>query len=273
MAKVRVVLSHLLDVQRTRKFPIYGPSLTNEWAYTELGDISAFVDAGNLHNYFAGRHPGTGGWGANGYGSLAWHLRLVKGNTGNKASVTTETGYSGDVAASDAVPDSVAARYIPRLLLEQFRAGIARTFLYQLVDEGTGQYGLLRWDGIPSRRYRLEEPPERVGDPGAGGGPQVTRLPLAERAPNLRHMALQKRDVYYLALWLERSSYDVDRRLVLPTASARVTVTVLPSHQIVFALTWQSNGTTERSALSRTPTETLTVSDDLKLLEVAPVGR
>ena len=271
--KVRLTLRQLRDVQRTRRFPIYGPSFTNAGAFEALGDISPWVDAGNMHNYFAGRHPGTDGWGADGYGSVAWNLSLVKGVT-NKMTVTTETGYRNDQSAPDSVPSAVAGRYMPRLLLEQFRNGIARTFIYELVDSATDRSGLLTRDGNPKPAFNAVK---NLLSLLADLGQAVPLHPLyrLENEPlDLHHMAFQKRNgSYYLALWLERSSYDVDWRLVLPTASARVTVTVPPSHRIVSALTWQSDGTTERSALSRTPTETLTVSDDLKLLEVGPVGR
>ena len=135
--KTRAVLQRLRTAQG--RFRLYGPSLTAARAFQALGDIGTIVDFGNMHNYFAGRHPGTGGWGASSYGSIAWNLNLVQESTGGKPTVTTETGYRND-SAPDALPLDIAARYLPRLLLEQYQAGISRTFLYELVDSSPEQY-------------------------------------------------------------------------------------------------------------------------------------
>ena len=102
-------------------------------AYEALGDISAWVDAGNLHNYFAGRHPGTDGWGADGYGSLAWNLSLVKRSHGQQAmTVTTETGYRNDQSALQ-TPCRAQSRGVTCLASywNSSEHGIARTFIYR----------------------------------------------------------------------------------------------------------------------------------------------
>jgi hypothetical protein len=270
--KTRTVLERLRSVQG--RFPVYGPSLTAEWAYQALGDISAWVNFGNMHNYFAGRHPGTGGWGAGGYGSINWNLKLVNGGSGGKPAVTTETGYRNDFSAPDAVPSDIAARYMPRLLLEQFRAGIARTFLYELVDSGPEQYGLLLPNGDQKPAFTaVKSLLSLLDDP----GPAVVLSPLDYGLQNepsdLRHLAFQKRDgTYYLALWLERSSYDVDGRSSLPAIAAPVTVTVPSSQRLVSVVQWQADGTTKRVPLGHTQSGTVTVSDDLSMVEVAPAA-
>ena len=74
-----------------RVVPDFGPVLTQEAAYAALGDVSGLVDFGNLHNYPGGRHPGTAGWGDNGYGSIDWNLTLAKRSAAYKPVVTTET--------------------------------------------------------------------------------------------------------------------------------------------------------------------------------------
>ena len=58
-----------------------------------VGDLSAFFDQANIHNYLAGRHPGTPGWGDDGYGSIDWNLRLIRRYSGGKPITTTEIGY------------------------------------------------------------------------------------------------------------------------------------------------------------------------------------
>jgi hypothetical protein len=271
--KVRATLAQLRDIQRTRNFPIYGPSLTSASAYASLGDISAWVDAGNLHNYFAGRHPGTTGWGDDGYGSIVWNLQLVTGSTAGKTTVTTETGYRNDMAAPDAVPYAVAGRYMPRLLLEQFRRGIVRTFIYELVDSGPEQYGLLTADGSAKPAFTaVRNLLNLLADPGPAFTVHPLDYSLQGEPQELHQMAFQKRDgTYYLALWLERSTYDVDRRRALDAATAPLVVNVPDSLRIATAIRWHADGTTERSALGGGQTEAITVSDDLTILEVRSI--
>ena len=49
--------------QQTR-LPVLGPSLTQDSSYSKLGDVSAYMDFGNLHVYWGGRNPENGrmGW-------------------------------------------------------------------------------------------------------------------------------------------------------------------------------------------------------------------
>src|SRR5450631_2358623 len=122
---------------RTSRFPIIGPSLTQQGSYRTLRGICSF-DQENLHDYFAGRNPGTTGWGANGYGSIAWNLLNVNTACPGKPVVTTETGYQTDRALNSAIPEEVAAKYVQRVLLEQWLNGIQRTYLYELLDLPAG---------------------------------------------------------------------------------------------------------------------------------------
>ena len=60
------------------------------------------------------------------------------------------------------VSERAAGIYVPRLLLENFREGIARTYIYELVDmsrdpdreKGFAGFGLLRSNSSPSRPTR-----------------------------------------------------------------------------------------------------------------------
>ena len=54
----------------TANLPVVATSLTSDGAATALGNLTSYLDYGCIHNYYGGRSPETGGWGANGYGSL-----------------------------------------------------------------------------------------------------------------------------------------------------------------------------------------------------------
>ena len=62
--------------------PVLGPSLTQNGSYGKLGDVSAYMDFGNLHVYWGGRNPETGGWGGpdpqmHYYGSLPYDFDFL----------------------------------------------------------------------------------------------------------------------------------------------------------------------------------------------------
>lgn len=57
-------MTKLIWDNHNTSYPVVGPSLTTEAAYASLGDLSAYMDFGNMHNYFDGFYPGTNGWGS-----------------------------------------------------------------------------------------------------------------------------------------------------------------------------------------------------------------
>jgi hypothetical protein len=260
-------------------FPVYGPSLTLEAAYSELGDVSSLIDAGNLHNYFGGRNPGTTGWGANGYGSIEWNLQLVRRFSGGKPIVTTETGYSNDSSVTDFTPQDVAARYMPRLLLEQFRKGIVRTYLYELSDFSTPDrnmksgFGLINRDGSPKPAFNaVKNLLTLLSDPGPAIEVRSLDYSLQGAGSDVRHMAFQKRDgSHFLALWIEQSSYDVSTRRAVVVPARAITVTIAGSVRIGKAYRWDARGNVSQTDLPAATTAIpVTVTDSLTLLEFRP---
>jgi hypothetical protein len=211
----------------TRGIPVIGPSLTSGRAYAAVGDLSAYVNYSNTHNYYSGRNPGTPGWGAGGHGSITWYLSNGREYAVQRPSISTEAGYHNAVKSSSShvgVPETVASKYVPRLLLEQFSRGIPRTYAYELIDlkpDPTGgsdpqkHFGLLRNDGTEKPAYvalknligLLEEPPTKPGDPFFT--PDALDYSLSGETQGIHRLLLQKRDGrFYLVLWQEVPSYD-----------------------------------------------------------------
>jgi hypothetical protein len=197
------------------RFPIQGPSLTQAGSFLKVSSTAGSFDVANLHNYFGGRNPGIAGWGAGGYGSLSWNLVLTSGAFAGKPVTTTETGYVNDTTNAQAVPEQVSGKYLPRIFLEHWLAGIKRTYIYELVDLGAGMndngYGLLHsnftpkpgftaiknvlgllggpWPGIQSRRTGLQDL-RRQHQPAASAAAEAGRPILSgavDRGTVLRH--------------------------------------------------------------------------------------
>ena len=253
--------------------PVLGPSLTKASSYTALGNISGLMDFGNLHNYFAGRNPGTGGWGNGGYGSIPYNMALASVVGASKPTITTETGYGNSSTTVNNVPESVSATYMPRLLLEQWNAGIKRTYIYELLSEGGApfsDYGLLRSDG--SQKPAFTAVANLLGlltDPGAPFTPATFAYQVTGGDSSLHQLLLQKRDgSFYIALWVEKPSYDVNADTAIAVAPEQVT---LQSPRLVSTATAYQFDTAGKVATSALPAGTsfpLTVTDKLMLVKL-----
>ena len=90
-----------------------------------------------MHNYFGGHNPGTPGWGDGGYGSIAYNINNSQTAWPAKPIWTTETGYITDKDNPQGIPELVEGKYAPRMILEQALHGVGRTYIYELIDEGS----------------------------------------------------------------------------------------------------------------------------------------
>ncbi len=195
------------------KFPVIGPALTGMESSIALGDISAYEDAGNIHDYFGAFEPGTAGWGGTYppygcYGSIAYNVNLGRLQSGSKPIMATETGYgtiAGDPLTLDYRTD---LRYMTRLFFDQFNGGIMRSYPYELLDEGPGlfnNFGILQINTQPKPSYYgIKSLIAALADPGAPFSPSTLTFQLTGFNANVRHTLLQKRNGdYVLAVWIE----------------------------------------------------------------------
>jgi hypothetical protein len=274
--KIATELAAIGPAAKRWGLPVVGPSLTQRASFERLAGRPAGFDVANLHNYFGGRNPGTPGWGDDGYGSYGWSLKLAKLAWGDKPVWTTETGYVMDPAMSQGIPDDVAGRYMVRLLLEQFRHGIARTYLYELLDTEIpargvkDRFGLCRSDFSPKPAYLAVQSLLRLLDgPGpAEGAAGSLDFTLSGGGEDLHHFLLQKgAGEFELVLWVEEPGFDVDGKRVLNVAPQRVTVR-LPGHMRGETLRLGDRGLFEKGVGFEGETVSVTVNDRITVLRV-----
>lgn len=226
------------------QFPLIGPALVNRESRAALGDLSAYLDRGNLHPYPGGTPP---------LGSLVDEQQMMSAVSGSKPLQITEVGYHTDLGAPGPhrpASEAAVAIYTPRIALEAFRFGIERTYYYTLADvwspeEATrygisaaeNSFGLLRWDLSPKPSfYALRNLLRAVdGDSAPVAVPGGMRLTVEGAGPDVRQLLLQSADgSYALVLWRDVSVWDrtalqdlspapdhVDVKLGQPVALAR----------------------------------------------------
>jgi hypothetical protein len=233
----------------TRELPVIGPSFVHAESRDAVGDLSPYLDYGNLHSYPGGRMPSSnlqsGG-----------EIPRARAVSGTRPLIPTETGYHTAVASHSGQPgisDQAFAKYAPRLYLEYFNQGFVRTYVYELSDEkpdpgrmnAEHHFGLLNSAGEPNPAYLslrhlldLVTDTPRAGDSRQPFTPGQLDYRLRGDTSGIHHTLLQKRDGrFYLILWLEVSSYDIGtkadtfvpvRHLVLELSQARQVNTYLP---------------------------------------------
>lgn len=209
---------------RTRSLRVLGPSVTHADSPALLGDLSRWMDVGNIHPYPGGQPPDGR--------RIAEELAKAARVSATRPVIATETGYHNAVASTDGhagVSEDEAATYVPRLYLEHFRAGIRRTFLYELLDERPdpsrtdiqSDFGLLRNDLSEKPAYaslrnllsilrddsRARTPPARLRYRAGGDRSALQRLTLTKRDGSR-----------YLALWRDVPAADGARRGESPGA-------------------------------------------------------
>ena len=209
---------------------VIGPSITNWGDAEKLGDMSGMLDVGSAHPYTS-RPPET---------VVTESLERAAQTAGTKPAFTTETGYHtalNYISGSEAfmpVTEAAQAVYMPRVFLEHFRRGVARTYSYELLNQFSdpglkdreSNFGLLRND--LSKKPAFDALQNLIGilkDPGSGFTPGSLDYSLEGNQENLRQVLLQKSDgSFYLALWRATSVWDAVNKLALNPGSPPISI-------------------------------------------------
>jgi hypothetical protein len=208
--------------------PVIGPSLVNRDSRAALGDLSASLDQGALHPYSGGLPP---------LGNLADEALLMSQVSGTKPLAITEVGYHTDLSYTGPhrpASEKAVATYTPRIALEAFRWGIARSYIYQFADlmsatdaqtsglsPSQNSFGLLRWDLTPKPSFIALRNLLRTvkGDSAPVASPGALRVGLENAGSDVRQLLLRAADgTYSLVLWRPVSVWDRDaQRDLSPT--------------------------------------------------------
>ncbi|MEM7806908.1 MAG: hypothetical protein AAF561_02215 [Planctomycetota bacterium] len=211
---------------------VLSPSLAHPHrAADELGDLTDVIDAVNLHPYQGGALPLD-----------QWETKWLPGalaTSSSKPIVITETGYHYMERASGqpGISDEAGGRYVPRLFLDMFRMGVARTHYYNL---SPNPWGDIRPDGTPRPSivavgnliHLLQDPPTDGTRPYEAHAsnpfqPGELAFNIEGGDEDLRHLLFQKRDGrFYLVLWLDKVSFDLEADEDVRAEPQSVTVTL-----------------------------------------------
>lgn len=267
------------------RYPIVGPSVADLGGDPQLllGEMAAELDYGNLHKYYRAFNPATRGYGRPGrppceafrYGALPYAMCQVRRISGGKPIICTEAGYPSNGPSARAVTPEIQARYLARMLMLHLKAGIARTFIYQLADHGSdegGAMGLLDAEGGEKPAWRqLSALMRELDDPTPASG--EARAPPLDVAvdgelENLETMLFAKTDgTYRLVLWLETPSFDPVAARVLDVASQQVTLKLPKGFHARRLMTFAASGAPGSRSLSGAASR-LAIDDNLSVVEI-----
>lgn len=267
-------------------YPIVGPSLMDlgNNPHSALGDLSAYMDFGNIHAYYSSRHPATEGWGGPAtapcdqwrYGALGYNLCNARRVSGAKPIVVTESGWGSDVTKPDQVPESIQAKYLARMLLLHFDAGIARTFIYQFVDAGTDNfnaYGLLSATVQEKPSFKeIKSLIDLLRDSANVDSPGTLAYSLTGDMSDVRTLLFQKSDGSFRAiLWIEKAGFDPFTRLPVPVTSRSINLHLDTTASLKSISVFQDDGSLRTSAPPRSARGdyALTLTDNLTVLEIS----
>jgi hypothetical protein len=224
---------------KTKHLKVIAPSLAswNEKDYKAVGDLSAYVDFGNLHSYYGGLHPTVQcSWCAPPKSYLDTFFDRAKVISGSKPIVVTEMGQHNAMGTNLShmlpMPEDIAWKYNSRQLLFNFNKGVHRSFLYELIDlvddptqkEIEYHFGLLRNDGSAKPSFTaMRDLIKLLNDRNSTTQPIRLDYNLTGNTSNIHKTLLQKSNgSFYLVLWQDVSSYDTSTQKAIDVPTTKV---------------------------------------------------
>jgi hypothetical protein len=245
---------------QTQGMKVLSPSLSQSFEDPQLGNLSAISDVSNLHSYFAGWNPGNSDTG--GAADPSYFLQYV--NDPGKPTWVTETGYWSIQApyyGGYGVGAALQATYSPRAAFEWWMNGVARSYIYELVDSDTSHdFGLISIGGTPKPSfYAMKNLLNLLSDKGYTFTPGSLAYSVTGSTSNVKQLLFQKHDgSFYLAIWLEVPGMDGATGADITVLNQAVTVNLGSTPSAVTSYAWDTTGA--MTPTSVTPSQALSVS-------------
>lgn len=266
------------NVGKSLGLPVINMSFGAGWDtpngnYDAVGDISPYSNYANGHIYFGtGQSPSY---------NINWVKDLAQMSSKNPV-IATEMGWytTGVKTDANSVSETVQAKYMLDGLLDAYKAGYVKTYLYELLDQKTGDgysennFGLFHSDGTPKLAavalHNLTTLLADTGNAAASFTPGALTYTLTGMQSTDNSLLMQKSDgTYWLSIWNET-------RLSSATSSTDI---VVPNHTITLTLESQASGiilfdpllgTTALQSLSNAQTIQISLPDHPIIVEIIP---
>ncbi len=261
-----------------KNLPVIGPSLIRTTSYQIVGDLDQYIDHPNMHIY-PPYWPGYSDTNETSRASLTFYFNYNRRyqSPSLKTIHATEGGYT-NILAGYGVSEEAGGKYIPRIYAEYFRRGIVRTCQYEFADErpegGEGHFGLIRLNITEKPAFRgVKMLIAVLNDKGPDFKPDSLNYVFDGNINNIRHMLFQKRNgVFYIVVWLEVSSWDVQAKIDLYPLPQEVVLTILANYNAANATIYalDNNGDTNTSAVPIDNFQVrLNVTDKISIIELS----
>jgi hypothetical protein len=276
------------DTPAVSHYPVLGPSIADLGGepQRQLGDLSTNFDFGNLHKYYRAYPVTNDGYGAPGtapcdqfrYGQLDYALCQARRISANKPLICTEAGYGSAGTPGRELSPGLQARYVTRMLLLHYAAGVRRTFLYQLADsgdDGGAHFGLLTADGAEKPAYRqLAALLGELAGPPLAAAPGPLPFTVVPMPTALRAMSFKKRDgTHRIVLWQEVASVDPRTSAPLLVPAQAVRLTLPANYRATSVIGFDADGRPAPRAVAPIRSIDLDVTDNPTLVRVVPIAR
>ena len=285
----RILWDTVKSDPKTAHVAVIGPSICCNYSDQKaLGDLSAYLDYGNMHDYppFGVLNPGsifyTGAY------VIDYQRKVQAAVSGSKPMMSTETGWGtkGTEPANE-VDALTQQKYVLRGFLEHRLHGVVRVFDFLFIDDPAAgpayeSYGLV----AVSRSATLQPKPSylalksliaALADEGSSGAPTGLSFSISGEAASVDHLLLQRSDGSFdLLVWLELPGWDKkrDRPIVHPPQKVLINLSTPVASASLSQFDQAGSGILRRSTLSVNGDKIdLDVTDLPEIFHLVPTGK
>lgn len=203
--------------------PVYNLTMAylDTTQYGQLGNLSQAANYANSHAYVADLQTPA-------YG-LSVILPYAQLDAPSLPTVITETGYNTNPADTYSGADqTVQAKLTLDTLMDAFKDGVSQTYLYELLDDASGNWGLFNADGTPKlAATAVHNLTTILADPGSTSSfiPGSLSYSVPDLPANGNQLLLEKSNgTFDLVLWAEADIWNpaTQSEIVAPSETSTV---------------------------------------------------